>query len=221
MHNYVNPKTGRAAPLISKETYEVVMANKDVSTWPSELPNVLCQSLTFFFSPSFSAQYLNSHVIYDRDYNFNYFGFKTLERAYLLKLNGKVAERPQHMFMRVAVGIHGANLEAAIEVSPHFRSFAFSLCPTPLSTHPNVVPISYPHSLPFPQTYNLMSEGLFTHASPTLFNSGTPVPQLSRCACRLPGPSSVSASATPFFLIHRPLLHLNPIFLSATPAASC
>lgn len=84
--------------------------------------------------------------MYDRDFNFNFFGFKTLERAYLLKLDGKVAERPQHMFMRVAVGIHGENIDAAIE------------------------------------TYNHMSEGRFTHASPTLFHSGTPRPQLSRWA---------------------------------------
>lgn len=73
------------------------------------------------------------------------FGFKTLERSYLLKLNGRVAERPQHMVMRVAVGIHGSDIERAIE------------------------------------TYNLMSLRYFTHASPTLFNAGTPHPQLSSC----------------------------------------
>lgn len=76
---------------------------------------------------------------------YNYFGFKTLERSYLLKINGKVAERPQQMLMRVAVGIHGEDIEAAIE------------------------------------TYNLLSEKWFTHASPTLFNSGTPKPQMSSC----------------------------------------
>ncbi|EGD80976.1 Rrm1 protein [Salpingoeca rosetta] len=118
LHHYVNPETGRPAPLISKETYEQVMANKEV---------------------------YNSHIIFERDFNFNFFGFKTLERSYLLKMNGKVAERPQHMFMRVAIGMHGEDVDAAIE------------------------------------TYNYMSEGFFTHASPTLFNSGTPIPQLSSC----------------------------------------
>lgn len=90
-------------------------------------------------------QRLNSHVIYDRDFNFQYFGFKTLERSYLLKLDGKVAERPQHLYMRVAIGIHGEDIDSAIE------------------------------------TYNLMSMGKFTHASPTLFNAGTPKPQMSSC----------------------------------------
>ena len=89
-------------------------------------------------------QFFDSHVIHDRDCNFNYFGFKTLERAYLLKIDGHVAERPQHMFMRVAVGIWGENLDRVLE------------------------------------TYNLISEGWFMHASPTLFNSGTPRNQLSR-----------------------------------------
>lgn len=78
-------------------------------------------------------------------HSYNYFGFKTLERSYLLKINGKVVERPQHMLMRVAIGIHKEDVQAAIE------------------------------------TYNLMSERWFTHASPTLFNSGTPKPQLSSC----------------------------------------
>ncbi len=73
-----------------------------------------------------------------------YFGFKTLERSYLLKIDGKVVERPQHMLMRVAIGIHGEDIDSAIE------------------------------------TYNLMSEKLFTHASPTMFNAATPRPQLSR-----------------------------------------
>jgi ribonucleotide reductase alpha subunit len=88
---------------------------------------------------------LNSAIIYDRDYNYNFFGFKTLERSYLLRIDGRPAERPQHMLMRVAVGIHGNEIDAAIE------------------------------------TYNLMSEKFFTHASPTLFNAGTPRPQLSSC----------------------------------------
>ena len=89
------------------------------------------------------ADRLNSAIIYDRDYSYNYFGFKTLQRSYLLKINGKVIERPQQMLMRVSVGIHGEDIDAAIE------------------------------------TYNLMSEKTFIHASPTLFNSGTPRPQLS------------------------------------------
>ena len=73
------------------------------------------------------------------------FGFKTLERSYLLKINGRTAERPQHLIMRVAVGIHGADIDRAIE------------------------------------TYNLMSERFFIHASPTLFNAGTPKAQFSSC----------------------------------------
>ena len=91
------------------------------------------------------AEELNSAIVYDRDFNYQYFGFKTLERSYLLRLDGKVAERPQHMIMRVAVGIHGDDIEHAIE------------------------------------TYNLMSQKCFTHASPTLFSAGTPQPQLSSC----------------------------------------
>ncbi|KAF9351158.1 Ribonucleoside-diphosphate reductase large subunit [Mortierella sp. NVP85] len=118
LYRYVNPKTGKPAPMISDETYSSVMKHADR---------------------------LNSAIIYDRDFGFNYFGFKTLERSYLLKIDGKVAERPQHLLMRVAVGIHGDNVDAAIE------------------------------------TYNFMSEKYFTHASPTLFNSGTPRPQMSSC----------------------------------------
>ncbi|KAI0648155.1 ribonucleotide reductase alpha subunit [Trametes meyenii] len=118
LYNYINPKNGKAAGMISKETYEVVMKN---------------------------AEILDSAIIYDRDFNYNYFGFKTLERSYLLKINGRVAERPQHLLMRVAVGIHGSDIDRALE------------------------------------TYNLMSERYFTHASPTLFNAGTPNPQLSSC----------------------------------------
>merc|ERR1712038_1269002 len=91
------------------------------------------------------ADRLNSAIVYDRDFSYQYFGFKTLERSYLLKIDGKVAERPQHMLMRVAVGIHGEDIDDAIE------------------------------------TYNMMSEKLFTHASPTLFNAATPRPQLSSC----------------------------------------
>lgn len=92
-----------------------------------------------------NAERLNSCIIYDRDFSYNYFGFKTLERSYLLKINGKIVERPQHMLMRVSVGIHGEDIDSAIE------------------------------------TYNLLSEKFFTHASPTLFNAATPRPQLSSC----------------------------------------
>ncbi|ORX94709.1 ribonucleotide reductase M1 subunit [Basidiobolus meristosporus CBS 931.73] len=118
LYHYVNPKNEKPSPKIAKETYEIIMKN---------------------------AERLDSAIIYDRDFNFNYFGFKTLERSYLLKLDNQVAERPQHMVMRVAVGIHGEDIDAAIE------------------------------------TYNYMSEKYFTHASPTLFNAGTPVPQMSSC----------------------------------------
>ena len=118
LYEYVNPRTGKHSPMISNETYKVVMDNKDT---------------------------LNSAISYERDFHYNFFGFKTLERSYLLRINGKVAERPQHMLMRVAVGIHGADIDAAIE------------------------------------TYNYMSEKAFTHASPTLFNAGTPNPQMSSC----------------------------------------
>lgn len=92
-----------------------------------------------------NADRLNSAIVYDRDFNYQYFGFKTLLRSYLLKKDGRVVERPQQMLMRVAVGIHGEDVEAAVE------------------------------------TYNMLSEKLFTHASPTLFNAATPRPQLSSC----------------------------------------
>ena len=118
LYNYVNPKTGKRAPLIAEDVYEIIQKN---------------------------AQELDSTIIYDRDFGYDYFGFKTLERSYLLKLNGQVAERPQHMIMRVAVGIHKDDIASAIE------------------------------------TYNLMSERWFTHATPTLFNAGTPKPQMSSC----------------------------------------
>lgn len=118
LYTYINPKTNKHSPMISDETYKVISEN---------------------------AERLNSAIIYDRDFKYNFFGFKTLERSYLLKINGKVAERPQHLVMRVAVGIHGSDIDAVIE------------------------------------TYNLMSERYFTHASPTLFNAGTPRPQLSSC----------------------------------------
>ena len=118
MYHYVNPRTNQAAPLISDEVYEVIKEN---------------------------AEFLNSHIIYNRDFNYDYFGFKTLERSYLLRINGKIVERPQHMLMRVSVGIHLNDLEAVIE------------------------------------TYELMSKKFFTHATPTLFNAGTPKPQMSSC----------------------------------------
>jgi ribonucleoside-diphosphate reductase alpha chain len=118
LYNYIDPKTGLNASLIAEDVYEIVQNN---------------------------AQLLDSSIIYDRDFGYDYFGFKTLERSYLLKINGKIAERPQHMLMRVAVGIHKSDIESAI------------------------------------QTYNLMSERWFTHATPTLFNAGTPKPQMSSC----------------------------------------
>lgn len=118
LHEYVNPRTGKKAPLLSDEVFAVIKENAEV---------------------------LDSTIIYNRDFGYDYFGFKTLERSYLLKLNGKIAERPQHMLMRVAVGIHLNDIDAAIE------------------------------------TYELMSKKYFTHATPTLFNSGTPKPQMSSC----------------------------------------
>jgi ribonucleoside-diphosphate reductase alpha chain len=118
LYNYVDPKTGQNAPLISKESWKVIHEH---------------------------AAELDEAVLYDRDFSYDYFGFKTLERSYLMKIDGKVVERPQHLLMRVAVGIHGEDIPAAIE------------------------------------TYNLLSEKWFTHATPTLFNAGTPKPQLSSC----------------------------------------
>ncbi|MCL4117451.1 UNVERIFIED_CONTAM: hypothetical protein GTU68_034409 [Idotea baltica] len=118
LFKYIDPKTGAKAGLIAESTIEVIRKNKDK---------------------------INSAIIYDRDYNFDYFGFKTLERSYLLRMDGTVVERPQHMLMRAAVGIHAEDIDAAIE------------------------------------TYNLMSEKWFIHATPTLFNAGTPRPQLSSC----------------------------------------
>ena len=118
MYHYVNPRTGQEAPLLSDEVHEVIMAN---------------------------AEKLDSAIIYNRDFNYDYFGFKTLERSYLLKINGKIVERPQHMLMRVSVWIHFNDIDSAIE------------------------------------TYELMSKKFFTHATPTLFNAGTPKPQMSSC----------------------------------------
>lgn len=118
LYHYVDPKTGQNASLLSEEVYNVIQEHKE---------------------------FLDSSIIYDRDFRYDYFGFKTLERSYLLKLEGKIAERPQHMLMRVSLGIHKDDISSAIK------------------------------------TYNLMSEGWFTHATPTLFNSGTPKPQMSSC----------------------------------------
>jgi len=118
LYTYVNPKTGENASLLSKDVYGVINKN---------------------------AALLDSSIIYDRDFSYDYFGFKTLEKSYLLKLDGKVVERPQHMLMRVAVGIHKDDIDSVLE------------------------------------TYKLLSEKWFTHATPTLFNAGTPKPQLSSC----------------------------------------
>jgi ribonucleoside-diphosphate reductase alpha chain len=118
LYMYVDPKTGENAPLISKEAYAIIKKN---------------------------AALLDSSIIYDRDFGYDFFGFKTLERSYLMKIDGKIVERPQHMLMRVAVGIHMEDIESVIE------------------------------------TYNLLSEKWFTHATPTLFNAATPKPQLSSC----------------------------------------
>lgn len=118
MYHYVNPRNGQDAPLLSDEVFNVIQEN---------------------------AAFLDSHIIYTRDFNYDYFGFKTLERSYLLKINGKIVERPQHMLMRVSVGIHLDDLKSVIE------------------------------------TYDLMSKKYFTHATPTLFNAGTPKPQMSSC----------------------------------------
>ncbi|MEL6391013.1 MAG: ribonucleotide reductase N-terminal alpha domain-containing protein, partial [Bacteroidota bacterium] len=118
LYAYIDPKTGAQAGLIADQTITTIRKHKDR---------------------------INSAIIYDRDYNFDYFGFKTLERSYLLRMDGQVVERPQHMLMRAAIGIHGNDIDDAIE------------------------------------TYNLMSEKWFIHATPTLFNAGTPKPQLSSC----------------------------------------
>lgn len=118
LYQYEDPKTGENASLIAKDVWKVIQKN---------------------------AALLDSTIIYDRDYGYDYFGYKTLEKSYLLKLNGKIVERPQHMLMRVAVGIHGDDIDKVIE------------------------------------TYELLSDRWFTHATPTLFNAGTPKPQLSSC----------------------------------------
>jgi ribonucleoside-diphosphate reductase alpha chain len=118
LYTYVDPITGENASLVANDVIEIIRDN---------------------------AEFLDSQIIYDRDFNYDYFGFKTLERSYLLKINNEIVERPQHMLMRVAIGIHKDDLDAVVE------------------------------------TYNGLSEGWFTHATPTLFNSGTPKPQMSSC----------------------------------------
>lgn len=140
LYNYMHPIQKCQVPLVSKDLYDVVMANADR---------------------------VNNAIDYERDYDYNFFGFKTLEKSYLMRSNGrlrfnstnqhcfhkanfsnfagKVVERPQHLLMRVALGIHGTDIDAAIE------------------------------------TYDLMSKRYFTHATPTLFNAGTPTPQMSSC----------------------------------------
>ncbi len=118
LHKYVDAASGKHLPMIADDVMQIIEAN---------------------------AELLDSSIIYDRDFGFDYFGFKTLEKSYLLRIDGKVVERPQHMYMRVAIGIHKNDIENAIK------------------------------------TYNLMSERWFTHATPTLFNAGTPKPQMSSC----------------------------------------
>jgi ribonucleoside-diphosphate reductase alpha chain len=118
LYNYVDVASGKKLPLIADDVMNVIEEN---------------------------AELLDSTIIYDRDFGFDYFGFKTLEKSYLLKIEGKIVERPQHMYMRVAVGIHKEDIESAIN------------------------------------TYHLMSERWFTHATPTLFNAGSPKPQMSSC----------------------------------------
>jgi ribonucleoside-diphosphate reductase alpha chain len=118
LYTYTDPKTGEKAALLADDVHKIIMDNAEV---------------------------LDSAIIYDRDFNYDFFGFKTLERSYLLRLKGEVAERPQHMLMRVAVGIHKNDIDSAI------------------------------------RTYNDLSEGWYTHATPTLFNAGTPKPQMSSC----------------------------------------
>src|SRR6201747_1055572 len=118
LYNYIDPKTGKNASLLADDVWEVIEKN---------------------------AEELDSSIIYDRDFGFDYFGFKTLEKSYLLKIDGQIAERPQHLYMRVAVGIHKEDIDSVIA------------------------------------SYNLMSERWFTHGTPTLFNAGTPKPQMSSC----------------------------------------
>ncbi len=118
LHDYIDPITGENASLIAEDVWEIIQKN---------------------------AELLDSSILYDRDFSYDFFGFKTLERSYLLRIDGEIAERPQQMLMRAAVGMHKDDMDSVIE------------------------------------TYNMMSEGWFTHATPTLFNAGTPKPQMSSC----------------------------------------
>ncbi|CAN1235126.1 Ribonucleoside-diphosphate reductase large subunit [Linum perenne] len=118
LYSYVDKRSGQKASLVAEDVYKIIMEN---------------------------AELLDEAIIYDRDFEYDYFGFKTLERSYLLKVDGQIVERPQHMLMRVAVGIHKNDIDSVL------------------------------------QTYTLMSQGWFTHATPTLFNAGTPKPQMSSC----------------------------------------
>ena len=118
LHEYVDPKTGEKAQLIADDIMEKIWENREI---------------------------LDNVVVHERDYDFDYFGFKTLERSYLMRLDNFIVERPQYMFLRAAFGIHKDNIKSALE------------------------------------TYELMSQKWFIHATPTLFNSGTPKPQLSSC----------------------------------------
>jgi ribonucleoside-diphosphate reductase alpha chain len=118
LHAYIDPKTGEKAQMIADDIMEFVWNNREA---------------------------LDNAVVHERDYDFDYFGFKTLERSYLMRLDNFIVERPQYMFLRAAVGIHKDNIKAILE------------------------------------TYDLMSQKWFIHATPTLFNSGTPKPQLSSC----------------------------------------
>ncbi|OLQ01890.1 Ribonucleoside-diphosphate reductase large subunit [Symbiodinium microadriaticum] len=118
LRNYID-KQGRPAALLAEDVWEFIQAN---------------------------AEALDQAIDYKRDLGYDYFGFKTLEKSYLLRVHGKIVERPQHMIMRAACGIHMGDLEGALETQ-----------------------------------YDLMSRKFFTHATPTLFNAGTPKPQMSSC----------------------------------------
>lgn len=118
LHSYVRKQTGERAGLISDEVYSFIEANADR---------------------------LDEAVVFDRDLNLDFFSYKTLEKSYLLKIDGVVAETPQHLYLRVACGIWSNNIEEALK------------------------------------TYEMLSLGQISHATPTLFNSGTPRPQMSSC----------------------------------------
>jgi len=118
LYNYIDPKRNEHSPIVSEDFKDFVIKHKDQ---------------------------LDSAIVHSRDHNFDYFGYKTLEKSYLLKINGKIAERPQYMYMRTAIQVCGDNIEDIID------------------------------------TYNTLSDGYYTHATPTLFNSGTRRPQLSSC----------------------------------------